>query len=507
MSRTNNVIRNIKFALISQVINLLLSFISRTIFIYFLGTDYLGVNGLFSNILTMLSFAELGFGNAIVYNLYKPLAKKDTEKIKSLVNLYKNIYVKIGVIVLCLGIVIIPFLDVFIKGKPDIKESIYFIYLLFLCNSSISYFFVYKITIITADQKNYIVISHQQAIQLLQCVLQIIFLYLTHNYIIYLLIQIGCSVSMNVWLSKKAERLYPYLKDKEVQSLKKEEKKELFTNVKALAVYKFASTILNGTDNILVSALVGIKEVGLYSNYVLVINAFINILNKVTDSFTASIGNLNAIESVERKRQIFNEVFMICSWLFGFVSLGLLLLFNDFITIWIGCKYIMSSLVVFSIVLHFYINGVHYIAYTYRTTLGLFVQGWIAPLLAAILNLVLSFLLYQYIGLAGIFFATSIARFFTTGIVDPYLIYKKVFQDHPLKYYIMYFKFIIIYIGIFFLLSSVLKYISIFGILGFVVKIIVVSIVFNGLMVIIFWHDKTFQGLFQIVRDKIGKKI
>jgi hypothetical protein len=141
-SRTDNVARNMIFATACQVIYLILSFISRTVFINILGIYYLGVNGLFTNILTTLSFAELGIGNAIIFRLYKPLAEKNTEKIKALMFLYKKAYRIIGIVIVIAGLSIIPFLDLIIKDKPDINENLILIYILFLANTAISYFFI-----------------------------------------------------------------------------------------------------------------------------------------------------------------------------------------------------------------------------------------------------------------------------------------------------------------------------------------------------------------------------
>lgn len=507
MSRTYNVIKNVKFVIVAQILNLILNFVSRTFFVKFLGSDYLGVSGLFTNILTMLSFAELGIGNAIVYSMYKPLAQHDTEKIKSLIQLYKRLYIRIGLVVFIVGILIMPALKTLIKGEPNITDNLYVIYFLYLFNSSISYFFVYRTTIITADQKNYIVVMYQQIVQIAQCIFQIVFLYFTHNFIIYLLVQIVCSIGLNVWLSIKAVRIYPYLKEKHAKELDSDIKQQLFTNVKALAIYKFASTILNGTDSILVSALVGITEVGYYSNYMLVLNAVRNLLNKITDSFTASIGNMNAIENMSYKRKIFDEVFLICAWLFGFTSMGMLLMFNDLIILWIGKEYVMPMLTVFAIILHFYVNGVHYIAYTYRTTLGLFVEGWIAPVMAAILNLILSIVLNKYLGMAGIFFATSIARFFTTGIVDPVLIYKRIFKENPMKYYVTYFKFVLINIIVYGLSRYLLSGFVGISVKIFILKVLFITVFYNMCMLILLWKNETFRGLLKIVRDRFGKKI
>ena len=213
-SRTKNSARNACVAIVSKVIYIVMSFICRTVFIKILGTEYLGVNGLFTNILTMLSFAELGIGVAIIYKMYKPIAEDDHEQIKTLIHFYKRAYATIGTVILILGLMVIPFLGSIIKDSPNIKENLSFIYVLFLVNTSISYFFAYKKSIITGHQKEYIINLITLVVTTVLNILQIVFLFITHNYIVYLLLQIIATVTDNVIASKMANKMYPYIKEK-----------------------------------------------------------------------------------------------------------------------------------------------------------------------------------------------------------------------------------------------------------------------------------------------------
>ena len=184
-SRIKNTIRNVRSGIIVQIINKVMAFIVRTVFIRILNTEYLGVNGLFTNILTVLSFAELGIGTAIIFSMYKPVAEDDTDKIKSLMRLYKKSYNTIGIVVFILGICVIPFMKYIIKDAPNIKESIILIYVLFLINTSVSYFFTYKKSIITAHQQESIINRIDSFFYLIKSILEIVFLILTKNYILY----------------------------------------------------------------------------------------------------------------------------------------------------------------------------------------------------------------------------------------------------------------------------------------------------------------------------------
>jgi O-antigen/teichoic acid export membrane protein len=506
-SRTENVARNAWFALVTEILNILLSFVSRTVFIYILGVEYLGINGLFTNVLLLLSFAELGIGNAIIYSMYKPLAIDDKEKIKSLMALYAKAYKLIGTFVFVAGLLVIPFMDYIIKDAPNIKENLNLIYILFLANTTFSYFFVYKKSIIIADQKNYIVALYQQAFHIIQVLAQIIFLLLTHEYILFLIIQIVCTLLNNIITAKKADSMYPYLKEGNPKPLDKEERKSIFANVRALFLYKFGSVILNGTDNIIISALIGVVAVGLCSNYLLVISALQAISGQVMNAFTASVGNLNAIGDTDDKERVFKRIFFVSAWMFGFFAVGLYMFLNPFINLWLGKEFILPQGVIFAIVLHFYINAVHFTAYTYRTTMGLFVQGRLAPLAAAIINIILSLWLGKTIGLMGIFLATSVARFFTTGIVDPVLVYRVGFNKNPIHYYKRYFLFTSIFIGLYFVLDFIISWVKIGGFIGFFVQVGIVTLLFNGILVLIFWKTEDFRDIKMTFTKIIRKKL
>lgn len=498
--------KNASFGLVSQVINILLNFVSRTVFIYILGIDYLGVNGLFTNLLMLLSFAELGIGNAIIYSMYRPLATGDNEKIKSLMLLYSKTYKLIGTFVFLVGLLLLPFLDLFVKEAPDIKESISFIYVLFLANTALSYFFVYKKSIMTADQKNYIVLLYQQLFRLIQTCVQVIFLVLTGEYIYFLLIQIAFTLSNNLFVARKVDKMYPFLHKGKAKPLQSEESRNIFANVRAMFLYKFGSVILNGTDNIIISALIGVTAVGLASNYILILTALTTLGGQIMNGFTASIGNLNAISNKETQEKVFSRIFFISVWMYGFLSVGLLIFLNPFINLWLGSDFVLPQAVVFAMVLHFYINSVHFTAYTYRTTMGLFVKGRMAPVLAAIINIVLSLWLGQYFGLVGIFLATSVARFLTTGVIDPVLIYRIGFDKNPIYYYKRYFGLSGVWILTGVLVAYIVQWIYVGDVFGFVLAVMLVTLLFNTIMTALFWRTDDFRDIKNRILGMIRKK-
>ena len=236
-SRTQNAIFNSSISMIIQVLKIIVSFVNRSFFIYFLGIVYLGLNGLFTSILSMLSLAELGMTTAIAVSLYKPLAENDYSKVNSYMNLFKNIYIKISGIVGVLGLIISFFLPYLIKDV-DITAEIYIIYYLFLINAATSYLFTYKRTLLEADQKRYIIVTIDFFVFLIGSILQWLFLITTGNFIVYLLIMILMTISSNILISRKIERIYNYISDKEVKEVTKIEKRSFYRNVKGTVISK-----------------------------------------------------------------------------------------------------------------------------------------------------------------------------------------------------------------------------------------------------------------------------
>lgn len=507
-SRTKNSARNAVVSISFYVVYTIMSFVLRKIFIVTLGNDYLSISGLFTNILTVLSFAELGIGEAIIFNLYKPIAFGDTEKIKSLMALYKKAYTIIGVVVFGVGIALIPFLGYLISDEaPDIRENITMLYVLYLFNTSVSYFFAFKQAIITANQKNYIVSAFTNTFRIVQMVFQGIFLYLTHNFLVYLLIQIAFTVINNVVISLKADKVFPYLKDKNVTPLEKTERKSIFKNVKALMLYKVGSTFLNGTDNIIITKIIALSSVGLVSNFNMIVVAVSAVIDQLPKAVVASVGNLNATGDREKAYRIFKVLLFMCSWIYGFCASGIYFFANDFVSLAFGKEWVLEPIVIFSIVLQFYVSSVHSPCYTYRTTLGYFVQGRWTPLLASVINIVLSIVMGKYMGLAGVFFATSISRGLTYGFVDSYLIYKNCFGKKQVLYFIRYG----VYFGIAFLIALlsgwVVSLIPFGGITGFAVKLIVYTVLYNAVAVAVSFKTYEFRYLKEALLGRIVKKI
>lgn len=435
-SRFQNTILNFTSGVAYRLFMMLMTFVVRTVFIRCLSEDYLGINGLYTNILNVLSLADLGFGTAMVFSLYKPLAENDQYKLAQLLQLYKRVYRIIGTVVLVLGMALVPFLDVLIKDAPNV-EGLTFYYLLYLGNSVVSYwFFAYRNSILQADQKAYVVTGLQGAFTLIKSVMQIVFLLLLRNYTAYLLIQIGCTIAQNTVTAILTQRRYPGILQK-TDPLPAADRNRIFADVRALMVQRVSFVALNGTDSLITSAFVGIRWVGLLSNFQLIIDAVSGVLSQVTSAISASMGNFFAKEDREAGYQLFLRVDFLGFWLYTFCAVALLTLMNPFVTLWLGEEFTLANDVVFWLSMRFFVECLMNNSYTVRSTLGLFVQAQYRPLIAAVMNIVLSIWLSGPFGVSGILMATVLTRLSVNLWFNPLVIHRDGFGRSVKPYYMM----------------------------------------------------------------------
>lgn len=436
-SRTEYSARNTTAAVIGRLMAILLGFISRVVFTHTLSTDYVGINGLFTDILNVLALSELGVGTAITYALYKPIAENDIGKQKSLMMLYKNFYRVVAGIVCVAGLLVIPFMDVLIKDQPDV-DHLMLIYLMYLANSVVSYLLIYKKTLIEAHQLSYITVLYQMFFQVLHNALQILVLLVTGNYILYLSMLIICTIAGNICVSRKADKMYPYLKDKNVEPLPKEEKGDIYKNIRAMLMHKVGNVIVNNTDNLLLSALVGTLSVGRYSNYFLVIGSVRQVLNQVFQGITASVGNMGVGESKERIRKIFEASFFVGQWMYGLATICLYEAVDLFVGISFGDRYVFPTNVTLILCLNFYLTGMRQATLVFRDSMGLFRYDRYKSLAEAAINLIVSLILGHFYGTLGVFLGTMISTIATSLWVEPYVLYKHRLQASSVSYFVRY---------------------------------------------------------------------
>lgn len=498
--RIKNSINNIMTGLVGQLILTITGFITRTVFINILGSTYLGVSGLFSNILTVLSFAELGVGQAIVFSLYKPIAEEDEEKICSLMRLYSKIYHILFLIVLALGLLILPFLPYIIKDIDSIPH-IRIIYVMYVFNSASTYLFSYRGTFVTANQKNYVINAMSFGSNIIMAVIQIICLIQFKNYFLYLGIQIAFGIFQNILTYLYSSKKFPFLKRKDIKPLEKRELTKIKENIKALILYKIGTISLNSTDNIIISSFVGVVTVGLYSNYLLLQTSVTAFLSTVFNNLTASIGNLNAKETNDKKIFIFNVINLVTFWFYTVCSVCLFVCMTPFINIWIGDEYVLPVSVSLIIAVNTYIAGMLFAPFNYRQTMGIFVEGKWRPIISAVINIVVSILFAEIWGLPGVLWGTAVARLTTNVWFDPYLVFKRGMKISPIIYYKDYLKkgiqAVIIGIVCYFITSKIpdtsLVYLILKGALSFCTSF--------GIIFFLYCRTKEFYYLLDVVKN------
>lgn len=502
--RKTNSLKNIIGSMASNIITIIIGLVAQALFIKILGSEYLGLNGLFSNVITMLGIVELGVGNAIIYNLYKPIAENNINKIKSLMNFYKKSYRIIAGIVLIVGIAIIPLLPFFVE-EVTIDINIDLVYFLFLIDVVCSYLLSYKRSILYANQKNYIINFIHIGYTILLNIFQLLILYFTKDYYLYLIIKIVMRILENLVISKIADRKYSYINEK-ADKLDKETEKDIFTKVKALFFHKIGSFIVLGTDNIIISKLLGLATVGLYSNYYLIINAIQTVFGQIIASFTASVGNMLVTENKEKCYDVFKRIRFFNFWIAVFSSTSLLTIMDSFISIWIGKKYILPSIVLCVLVFNLYQKLMRNTYSSFKEAAGIFYEDRFVPLIESALNIIFSIVLCKWFGLAGVFMGTIISGLALWCYSYPKYVYKKIFN----RSYKDYAKETLGYIMLFILIASgtyhiatIINFSNIY--LEFVSNIVISLIVPNILLILVFCKTDNFEYYLDLLKSVVKR--
>ena len=504
-SRLKNSALNFASGFLGRVLTILLNFVVRTIFIYCLNEAYLSVNGLYSNILTVLSLAELGFGSAMVYRMYAPVAVKDYQKTAALLQFYKKIYIIIGVVIFLLGLCVIPFMDYIIKDKPDISGLTLY-YILFLVNTSISYWLSsYKASVLYADQKEYIKTNVQSATTILQSVLQIVLLLLFRTYLLYLLIQLVGNIFLNLYVAHLVDKRYPEIQTYQGASLSAEERMQIRKDTEALVLSRFGHVALNGTDNIIISAVVGVLWVGRLSNYTLICDSVTSVLCQITAAITGSLGNFFATEDKHAGYALFKKVEFLNFWLYGFSFIALVTLLDPFVQIWAGGRFVLGLPISIAIAINFFVAGYMNTLWVFRSTLGLFKQGKFRPILVAILNIVLSIVLGRLWGVFGVLFATFLSRAAISLWYDPLILHRYGFEVSCKPFFARYFRRVLLLTAVLIAMLTIRHVVlsSATTVLRFAVMTMVTAIVPNAIFWLAYRRCEEYAYFRSIVKDRV----
>lgn len=504
--KTQNSIRNSIFGIASQLIIILISFFTRSIFLRYLSEDYLGLNGLFSNVISILSLTELGFGTAAIYALYKPLAEQDERNISALMNLYAKIYHVMFAVVMALGLLLLPFIKYVINDLPENIPNIHLIYLLFVLNSALSYLFSYKRSLLFADQQNFKNSLITAVFKIILAVSQIIGLMLTRNYYVYLGAMILCGFLENIVTSKIVDRNYPYLKKYRKAQVNPETKKLLKSNTKSLMIHKIGYIAVYQTDNLIISAFISLATIGRYSNYTMITNNLQQLINSIIEGMKASIGLYNANETPQKRILLFKKFNLMLHLINSFCTTCLLCLFNPFIEFAFGEEYLFALPLVLLICLEFYIRCMRLSFYTIKETCGIFRPDRYKPIPEAIAHLILSILLVNSIGFAGIMTSTILTTLLICYTIEVFVTCKYAFASSPWFYYRMFFKNVFVLAIQLFATYGLCSLLPMYGFTALVLKACVCLIVPNLINLAAYCRDQDFHALLSTAKRMLHRK-
>lgn len=508
--RTKQSIINITVNIAGQLLNFLLAVISRSVLAKILPGEYLGINGLFTNVLNILSLAELGISTAMLYAFYKPVAENNISEIRKLMNYYRQMYRMIALAVSCLGILLIPFLHILVKDADQI-EHLVLMYLLYLVQSVSSYFFVYKTSIITANQKQYIYNIYTYACTVCRYILQILVLIWMKDFLIYLAVQIVFAILPNILASRKAEKMYPYIADNRNVYPEETVRKDILKNVRAMFSHKLGSVLVYNTDNLIMSAFVGLGGVGIYSNYKLISSNLNAVLSQVFAGMAASIGNLAATSERKRVLEVFNTLNFFCFLLYGYSTVMMAVLFEPFIMLFFGESFLMGKWTVLMLLMEFYITGMRQAMQQFRNAMGTFWYDRYKPIAEVILNLVISLVLVNRYGIGGILAGTVLSLLLVPFWVEPYVFFKYSIKENMrknmIKYFSIYFIRTLIIVTAYLGIGKVCAVLPGENLIGIIIRGLTATVLYGILMIVIFsktdeWRNLIKSGVTILRRKK-----
>lgn len=506
IERTKNAIRNMFFGVIIKIYQILIPFIMRTIMIYFMGVQYLGLNSLFVSILQVLNLAELGVGSAMVYSMYKPISEDDTTTICALMKLYKVYYRVIGLIIALLGLIALPFIPRLIKSDMPPGINIYILYLMNLGITVISYWlYAYKNCLFQAHQRIDIVSKVTLVINTIQYLLQIIIMIFLKNYYLFISVALILQAINNIVVAYFADKIYPDYKA--IGKLDETSVKEINHRIRDLFTSKVGSVIVNSADTIVISAFLGLTVLAEYQNYFYILSSIIGFVAIIYSSCMAGIGNSIIVESKEKNYNDLCLITFMISWISGFCVTCLLCLYQPFMKIWVGNKLMLDDSIVICLCIYYFIYEINQLLNMYKDAAGIWHKDRFRPLITALTNLVLNIIMVQYWGLYGIVLSTVIS---TVAIGMPWLLHNLFLLLFGIKRLKSYIKLLLRYTTVVVLGCSISYFICSIKILNmemnFFIRLICCCSIPNILYYIVYRNTKEFKSTVLVVKKIIKTK-
>jgi len=492
--RALNSIKNTSVGLLQTIITKPLVFFARIVFVRVLGLEYLGINSLFVSIVSVLAVAELGLSKAIIFSMYEPIAKENIPEIKSLMKFYKKSYRFIGMSILFVGMLLTPFIPIFMEPEINISTNVHLIFFLFVLDVVLSYLFSYKRAILYAHQKNYIISLMDLLYQLTMHSAQIIILLLTQNFLIFTLITVVFRLVENNILNTIADKKYPYIKEKIIEKLDLKVKRNLLQQIKGLLFHRIGGTVVLGMDSILIVRFLGLSAMGMYANYLLILSAFNSILFQFVKGIVASVGNLLTENDSEKSFKVYRKISFLIFWVHTVAMTIIYLAMDSLVTLWLGEEYLLSRNILFLISINFYIQGLRKPCHMFKEAAGIFYQDRFIPLIEILVKFPLSFILLHIWGIAGLLIATLISTLIVYVYTYPIFIYKPIFKRRIKNYFVEHLQYLAILVIVFLIsatLSQIFKISNLW--LSLFTQLSLAIIIPNIILIIVFRKTEEFS--------------
>lgn len=513
VSRKVNSAKGVLSSIVFNGIKILLQFLFRSIFIYYLSVEYLGVNSAVSGLLNLLSVTELGIGSAIIYNLYKPVAENDIRKVNSILKIFKRLYQIIAIAILAIGLCLLPFLNFLISDIDKINVNIYFVYILALLSTVATYFCSYRNVLFTVYQQQYKSNNLNSVMSLLTTILQALSIVLFRSFYAYLIVNFVCVILTSIGSYVYTKKLYPEIMVKGAENLDKATKLSINKNIKGMLYHKLSNSVILGADSIIISVFIGATLLGIYSNYTIFTTAILLIFNMIISSIAGSVGNLITENNPEKTYSIYKMFKMGFFWMAGFCAICLYVMFNPTIDVWArlghwstDTTWTLDNFTVLIIVANFYIYASRSITGIFREGIGNFDKDRFKGVIEALINIIVSVILVQFMGIAGVLLGTIISCLCTSIWVDPYMIYKYHFKKSTWLHIkdIIFYTIIVIFAGA--ATAIICSFIPVGSITLLLARLLICLIIPNLIIALCLCPTKEFKMAINIIKDMLHKK-
>ena len=441
-------ILNVSVSIISRVILLIAAIFVRRLLIQNIGNNVNGLNSLYTSIIGMLTVAELGVGRAIVYSMYSPIVAREKRRIAALYCLYRKLYRIIGAVVFIGGLAVIPFLPRLISDYDQVSVNVYSTFLLTLISVVISYLFAAKTSLIEAHKDNYITTVISTISSLVRYGLQIAVILIWKSFSVFLICQIISTLLVWVMTERVVRRKYPYIITRH-EVVDTSTRSEIIKNTKAMLMHKIGVKLVNTIDSMIISGFIGVVILGKYSNYTYICSAMVGVINLFFTPLTSIIGHLYAEGNNDKTREYFNYFYCL-NYILGVVFfLGYYAVIDAVVVLLFGSGLAVSHAIAFIITLNQFIQYMRNAAILFRNASGTFYYDRWKPIAEGVVNLVLSLLFVMVFPedyrVVGVIVATIITNLLICDTVEPFVIFKHVFDQKPGRFYFRNY----VYIGMF----------------------------------------------------------